>query len=144
MSVDWWIRLLCRSICILFFWHSFVGSKIGRWSVLSPLPWFMHSSFHGIDVPRICLHKFGLLTSEKEEPSDNVTFLVEAPLHQVVIKKVYRSSLLKSRLPPRFHTRLAERLPFHLPLFKEGEPSSRLDRTGALPELEQVWSSRSK
>ena len=47
----------------------------------------MERSFHGIDVPRICLHKFGLLTSEKSEPSDNVTFLVEAPLHQVVINK---------------------------------------------------------
>lgn len=57
--------------------------------------------------------------------------MVEAPLHQVV-NKVYRSQ--PSFLPARFHTRLA----FWTVALPSVEPCSRLDWTGALPELEQV------
>lgn len=69
---------------------------------------------------------------------DHLLFVVEAPLHLVVnLNKVSRSQ--PSFLPARFHTRLA----FWMVALPSVEPCSRLDGTGALPELEQVrgsWS----
>jgi len=57
--------------------------------------------------------------------------VVEAPLH-LVVNQVYRSQ--PEFLPARFHTRLA----FRTVALPSVEPRSRLDGTGALPELEQV------
>lgn len=94
------------NLYILFFW----GSKIG--SVLSPLPWFMHSYFHlrGIDVPR------------PSRSCSCFSFHIEFSFHVVLpcgrrINSVYRSQ--PSFLPARFALHSA-RLPFHLPFFNGG------------------------
>lgn len=117
------------NLYILFFW----GSKIG--SVLSPLPWFMHSYFHlrGIDVPRPSRRRLQLFfishrifisccSSLWSEDQFSLSFAAFIPACSLP----HRPCILHAcpSISPS--------------LMAEGEPCSRLDRRGALPELEQA------
>lgn len=99
------------NLYILFFWHSFFlldqrsagdpSFLLCRGSCILPST-YVESTFQGRQERKVP-HSFSFLI-------DSSLFLlsiyvVEAPLHQVVINSVYRSQ--PSFLPARFHTRLA-------------------------------------
>jgi len=132
----------------LYIRSGIVLSKIGRWSVLSPLPWFMHSSFHlrRIDVPRPPRAEgFSVLFPFWLSISLFIFFyilVVEAPLTTTPggnkFSVSFAAFIPACSLP---HTPcILHGCPSISPsLMAEGEPCSRLDRTGAPPELEQAF-----